>query len=87
MPAEHPILGVGGRSLELSLGAKLPIDSNAFDLAVEELHDGVLREDEPREALRDAAAWLSSLSEVDCMPPEARKTLREDFERLQHDPS
>lgn len=86
-PAEHPLLGLGGRSLELSLGAGHPIDPNAFELAVEELHDRVLGGDGPREALRDAAAWLSSLSELDRMPPEARATLREDGERLRQDPA
>ncbi|WP_374009791.1 hypothetical protein [Leifsonia sp. LS-T14] len=86
-PAEHAVLGVGGRSIELSLAADLPIDPNAFGLAVEELHDRVLREAGPRVALRDAAAWLASLSEVDRMPPEARRTLAEVLERLQHEPS
>lgn len=85
-PAEHPLLGLGGRSIELSLGAGLPIDANAFELAVDELHDHVLREDESSTALRDSAAWLSSLAEIDRMPPEARKTLQEDIERLQRGP-
>ncbi|MEY9851555.1 hypothetical protein ABH923_001233 [Leifsonia sp. EB41] len=86
-PAEHPLLGLGGRSIELSLGADRPIDANAFELAVDELHDHVLREDEPSATLQVSAAWLSSLAEIDRMPPEARETLREDLERLRRGPS
>lgn len=84
-PAEHPVLGVGGRSLELSQGLGVPIDSNAFELAVQELHDRVIREDEPPRTLLDAAAWLSSLSEIDRMPAQATRMLQEDLELLQHD--
>lgn len=82
-PVEHPVLGVGGRSLELSLGLGVPIDPNAFELAVDELHDRTVRGDEPRRALLDAAAWLSSLSETDRIPSDAKRMLREDVERLQ----
>ncbi|WP_158865427.1 hypothetical protein [Leifsonia sp. AG29] len=84
-PAEHPVLGVGGRSLELSLGLGVPIDPNAFELAVQQLHDRVIRGDEALTMLREAAAWLSSLSDIDRMPPEATRMLREDLELLQHD--
>ena len=84
-PAEHPVLGVGGRSLELSLGLGVPIDPNAFELAVQELHDRVVGADEPQKTLLDAAAWLSSLSEIDRMPAEATRMLRENLEILQHE--
>ena len=68
--AEPPILGVGGRSIELSLGRGVSPDPNAFELAVDELHDQLVSRALPAADLRDAGQWLAALPNYADMPAE-----------------
>ncbi len=79
---DHPLLGVGGRSIELSLRMHLPVDPNSFELAAQALHDCVVSDDKDRAALLDAATWLSSLPEVELMPDAAKRSVQDDLSRL-----
>jgi hypothetical protein len=77
--ANHPALGLGGRSIELSLGRGRPIDPDAFELAVIELHAHVFAKDWPLAALLESALWLRSLSETASVPPASRAQLDGDI--------
>ncbi|MFZ7086573.1 hypothetical protein [Curtobacterium sp. RRHDQ10] len=57
-PALHPILGLGGRSIELSIAADVPPDPAAFELAAEQVHAHLMQQDDRRIELVQAAQWL-----------------------------
>lgn len=54
-------MGLGGRSIELSLCRGLPLDPGAFELAGKDLRDHLLAEVWPAAGLLESAFWLSSL--------------------------
>lgn len=62
-PVEHPVLGLGGRSLELSAGEGVPVSPDAFVLAVLELRSAVERGDGAPDGLRDAADYLHRIAD------------------------
>ena len=81
--ASHPALGLGGRSIELSLSIGRELDPEAFELAAAELHSHVLSEDVPTAELLEDARWLMSLSGADGIPPTTRTQLVDDMEALE----
>lgn len=60
-PALHPALGLGGRSIELSIASDVPPAPGAFELAAERLHDQMMQRDHDRDDLVRAAHWLRDL--------------------------
>jgi hypothetical protein len=80
--ASHPALGLGGRSIELSISAGRELDPEAFDLAAAELHGHILSEDVPTAELLEDARWLVSLSVADGVPPTTRTQVEQDMEAL-----
>ena len=80
--ASHPALGLGGRSIELSISIGRELDPEAFELAAAELHSHVLSEDLPNAELLKDARWLMSLSGTDGIPPTTRRQLVDDMEAL-----
>jgi len=59
-PALHPSLGLGGRSIELSLALNVTPDPGAFQLAADDLHAHALHHDRDRDDLLQAGQWLRS---------------------------
>ena len=57
-PVFHPFLGLGGRSIELSIASNVPPDPGAFELAAEHVHAHVMQQDTGRSDLLQAARWL-----------------------------
>jgi hypothetical protein len=57
-PVEYPCLGLGGRSIELSIGEGVRPSSAAFELAADEIEAHVRDHDWDPVELRVAAAWL-----------------------------
>lgn len=57
-PVLHPILGLGGRSIELSIASDVPPNPGAFELAAEHVHAHVMQQDTARSDLLQAARWL-----------------------------
>lgn len=82
-PAEHPVLGLGGRSIELSIGRGLVPDPGAFELAAADLHGHRLAGDVPDEDLRAAGRWLIGLWPAG-VGPASLAQLRRDLEVLTH---
>ena len=80
--ANHPALGLGGRSIELSLSVGRALDPGAFELAAAELHGHVLGQDLPSADLLDDARWLVSLSGAEGIVPSTRTQLVDDIEAL-----
>jgi len=82
-PALHPSLGLGGRSIELSLAADISPGPGAFLLAADDLHAHALNHDRDRDELLQAGQWLRSL-----WPSTGRTTalaqLDDDLGRLSH---
>jgi hypothetical protein len=76
-PIAHPILGLGGRSIELSVALGRTPDPRAFQLAVQILHEHVEARDCPAEVARQAASWLRELPAYTEMPVTAREMLIE----------
>jgi len=60
-PALHPSLGLGGRSIELSLASNISPDPGAFLLAADDFHAHALRHGRDRDELLQAGQWLWSL--------------------------
>jgi hypothetical protein len=81
-PREHPLLGLGGRSIELSLAQGAHPDPNAFSLAVDELHRHVAAADLPGDQLASEGRWLLDLANDSEMPTAAREQLTDDLRRL-----
>lgn len=69
-PVLHPSLGLGGRSIELSIASDVPPDPGKFELAAEHLHARVVQQDHGRSDLLQAAQWLRGL-----WPHEARASV------------
>ena len=63
-PAEHRLLGLGGRSIELSRAQGLPISPDAVVLAADALHEVVQRmhDSEPHVPMDDLRAGRRSAS-------------------------
>ena len=80
--ANHPALGLGGRSIELSLSVGRDIDPEAFELAVSELHSHVVKKDWPTAALLQDARWLMSLSGAASITPASRAQVNGDLDSL-----
>jgi hypothetical protein len=80
--ANHPALGLGGRSIELSLSRGLPLDPGAFELAVNDLHDHLLAKDWPTAELLESALWLRSLFDESTTPAKSWTRLESDFANL-----
>ena len=59
-PALHPSLGLGGRSIELSLASNISPEPGACLLAADDLHAHALRHDRDRDELLQAGQWLRS---------------------------
>jgi hypothetical protein len=80
--ARHPALGLGGRSIELSLSVGRELDPDAFEIAAAELHSHVLSKDLPTAQLLQDARWLTSLSGTEGFPPTIRIQVDNDIEAL-----
>ena len=80
--ANHPALGLGGRSIELSLSVGRELDPEAFELAAAELHGHVLSKDLPTAELLEDARWLISLPGADEFPPTTRAQVVTDMQAL-----
>jgi hypothetical protein len=80
--ANHPALGLGGRSIELSLSVGREIDPEAFELAASELHSHVVQKDWPTAALLQDARWLMSLTGVASITPASRAQVSGDLDSL-----
>lgn len=80
-PALHPILGLGGRSIELSIAADVPPDPGAFELAAEHVHAHVVQQDDGRSELLQAAQWLRGLWPSEA-PASVLARLDDDLEEL-----
>lgn len=82
-PSLHPSLGLGGRSIELSLAAGVPPNSGAFLLATEDLHSHVLHHDRDRDELIRDGQWLRTIWPKTA-PTRALAQLDEDLHQLTH---
>jgi hypothetical protein len=80
-PALHPILGVGGRSIQLSIASDVPPDPGAFELAAEHIHTLVMQQDTERSDLLQAARWLRGLWSPEA-PASVLARLDDDLEEL-----
>jgi hypothetical protein len=80
--ANHPALGLGGRSLELSISVGRELDPGSFELAAAELHNHVVSEDLPIAELLEDARWLISLSGAEGIPPMTRMKVVSDLTDL-----
>lgn len=81
-PAMHPLLGLGGRSIELSLARGLSADEKAFQLATTELHERVTGGDTSADELRESARWLREVPNYMDMPEATRDLLSGDIAAL-----
>jgi hypothetical protein len=82
-PVSHPVLGLGGRSIELSLERGERPDPKAFELAVLELHSRLNSGNASTADLLDAARWLSELSDAAEPNSTVRQSLEQDLSRLE----
>lgn len=80
-PTLHPILGVEGRSIELSIASDVPPDPGAFELAAEHIHARVMQQDTEPGDLLQAARWLRGLWPLEA-PASILARLDDDLEEL-----
>jgi hypothetical protein len=80
--ANHPALGLGGRSIELSLSVGHQPDHEAFELAATELHSHVESADLPVADLVRDARWLISVSVAASITTASRAQVGSDLEAL-----
>ena len=86
---EHPILGLGGQSVELSLAVGRPVSPDAIVLAVDTLHDLVearragIPDSGSSPALElEAASFLADVADDVTVPPDTLLTLAADSRYL-----
>lgn len=80
-PVLHPALGLGGRSIELSIASDVLPDPGAFQLAAEQLHAHIVLQDHSGGDLLRSAQWLRELWPLDASLS-GLSLLDEDLEEL-----
>ena len=77
----HPALGLGGRSIELSIASGVTPDPGAFELAAEQLHVHMGLQDHSGGDLLQSAQWLRDLWPFNASVPGLAR-LNNDLEEL-----